>query len=70
MLKFRNNGLNLFRFFFISSKSKYKRIAQPGLTRYNWNQQDFEEQSSDVYFLYIKNSNRDQNLLITLMLKN
>jgi len=48
MIKNKKEGIKLFKFLFISNKTKFKRLTQPGLTRYNWVQQEFEEESSDV----------------------
>ena len=45
--KNKNSSINLFKFMFITSKTKFKRLSQPGLTRYNWDQQDYETESSD-----------------------
>jgi len=53
MIKNKKESLKLFRFIFISSKFKFKRLTQPGLTRYNWSQQDFEEESHDVNIIFI-----------------
>lgn len=54
MLKLWKNNTKLFRFFFVSAKTKYNRNTQPGLTRYDWANDDFEEHNTDVKYFLLK----------------
>ena len=46
---FKVNYLRKNNFLKILSKSKFTRHSQPGLSRYNWEQQDYVKANWEVY---------------------
>jgi len=48
---FNKRSKSVKQFFNVINKTKFKRMTQPGLTRYNWEQQnDYQTTTADVKY--------------------